>query len=318
MVEVGKDQIKNLEGRRRIRGDDNAVLEIGSENDQKRLLSVLKNPGDCSRDDLLNAMFVNYSGEAYGDNQWPKTTGGWVEELIAYGIMRNIYPELTQLSLDIGFMTHLPQIMEIIKNDESVVKDYLTARSKFKEKLGTKIMYRGTMLTDEEIDSVEKQGLLSSLPKYIKDSPEPKEEFEAKTLSVFARDAVDYHFHGENWFSPFISVSAYEDVAIAVGRHFAGRGENKKFYLFKLQVPEIDLISYKDDVIRMPSGLKRLIDYNPNYSIKVTIDGNDGVYKWDEKVESYMFWKIDRSEMLEITQPNVKESMWAGKNIKWN
>ena len=103
---------KNLETLRfGVRGDDKAVLKIGSEANVQTLDKILTNPSQHTRYELMEAAFVNYSGEAYGDSHWVKRIGAWgdsPEIVTAYGELMNAHPGWVQLSLDPGFMTHLP------------------------------------------------------------------------------------------------------------------------------------------------------------------------------------------------------------------
>jgi hypothetical protein len=295
-----------------LRGDDKAIAETGSSVEQEKLLEILKDPAHYSRRELLSTIFANYSGEAYGDYQWQKKTGGWTtpEEQTIYGKFMESYPEFNQLSLDAGFITHLPEFMEMLEKGEIRSTDFEGARNELRKKLGYKILYRGTMLTDEESQSVKEKGLMSPLTRQIEKSEQPKEEFEAKALSTDINYSIESHFHGENYATPYLSVSAHEDVAIAVGRHFGKREPGQKFYLFKLRVPVIDLISYREHGIKTPYKIRELIDRNPDHSLVVSVEGK---YKWDEGVESYMFWKIDPEDIMEITEPDVKESSWNNR-----
>lgn len=292
------------------RGWDKAVKRLSApEAAKNNLLDILKNPKKYSRDDILEAILSNYSGEAYGDAQWRKVDGGWTTPAVptVYGQFRIDHPGLAQLSLDSGFVTHLPEFMEM----EIRGSDSLATRNKLKEKLGEKVVYRGMMLSDEELEDVKAHGIMSSFTNHSAEAERTKEEFEAKVLSTDVNELYERHFHGENpYYSPLISVSAHKDVATAVGRYFGrSRGkEGKKFYLFKLKVPKIDLAHYTKHGIRKPSRLEAL-----RSKLSISVDGIANEYDWDENVESYMFWKIDPSEILEITQPDIKESEWNGQ-----
>jgi len=303
--------------RRGERGTDDAVVEIGSDTDKELLNNILTDPTNHSRDELLSAIFQNYSGDAYGDAQWHTFTGGWTtpKETTQYGKMRDEHPEFAALSLDSGFMTHLPEFMDMIEQGEIKSTGPIAAREELKEKLGYKIMWRGTMLADDELESVKNTGLMSPLSMIVKSSNNPEEQFEGIALSTYANDATERHFHGEHRSTPLISVSGYKDVAIAVGRHFGDKSPEKKFYLLKLGVPVIDLISYKEHAIRTPAKLKSIKDYNPEYSLSISLDDKKAEYKWDEEVESYMFWKINPEEIIEITQPDVSESTWNNGRV---
>ncbi len=315
MPEPTTELVRNLEGLRHLRGDDHAVVDIGSEADQQKLASVLADPLHHSREDLLKAIFANYSGEAYGDVHWPKKTGGWSspEEPTEYGKMRLKYPALAPLSLDPGFMTHVDDIMKMLENGEISAAEFQATRSAIKDKLGSRTVFRGAMFTDDELALVRKSGIVSPLATFIANSTEPKEELKAKALSVYPSSAVESHFHGENYYTPFLSVSSHRDVAIAVGRHFGKRGPGKKFFLFELKIPTIDIIYYSESGIKMPSLLRESLERDSNHSIRIGINGSESQYKWDANVESFVFWKVDPADIVEITQPDVSESSWNGR-----
>lgn len=293
-----------------LTGEDRGATTIAAETNREDFLSLLKNPKDCSRNSLLQGMFKNYSGTEYGANQWRKATGGWTTPKVPtiYGEFCNQFGQLSQLSLDAGFVSHLGEFMEMAKEEKIDQADYESARKKFKEKLGYKTAWRGMMLTEDELVNIRKNGIVSPGAGYVGESPYPKEEFELKILSANASDLIEKHFHGENLETPYISVSANEDVAISVGRHFGKKRGGRKFYLFKLKVPAIDLISYSEHGVRKPSKLQEL-----RSPLSVSVDGKESEHEWDENVESYIFWKIDPDEIMEITQPNVKESSWNNR-----
>lgn len=308
---------KNLESLRfGVRGSDEAVVETGTEVERQSMTDIVKNPGQYTRDEILTTIFANYSGEAYGNAQWTKKIAAWgdsPEVTTPYGRLMEARPEWSQLSLDIGVMTHLPEFMDMIGNGEVNATDYIEARQQLKEKLGDKVVWRGTMLTDEEFARVQSEGLCAPLSRVVTSSDQPKEQFEASALSAWPSYTIEKHFHGEHRATPFLSVSEYPEVATAIGRHFGDRSDGKKFYLFKLQVPAIDLVSYTDHVVSTPSKLQQMKSRNPDYPIRVGVNGVESTHKWDEAVESFIFWKINPSEILEVSQPDVSESSWNGQ-----
>jgi hypothetical protein len=310
-------QPKNLEALRfGVRGDDEAVQEVGTEADQQRLTDILTDPGSHTREELLEATFVNYSGDVYGDKQWVKKQGAWgdsPEVVTAYGQLMEAHSEWAQLSLDPGFMTHLPTFMDMLDKGEITAPDYEGARQQLKDKLGDKTVWRGTMLTDEELAKVQAEGLGSPLSRVVQGSEQPKEQFEASALSAWPSYTIEKHFHGEHRATPLLSVSEYPEVAISVGRHFGDKSQDKKFYLFKLSVPAIDLVSYTDHAFKAPSMIKQMQDRNPDFAIKVGVNGEQASHKWDESVESFVPWKIDAAEILEVSQPDITESSWNGR-----
>jgi hypothetical protein len=98
----------------------------------------------------------------------------------------------------------------------------------------------------------------------------------------------EIHFHGENRLSPFVSVTAHRDIAIAVGRRFGKKGDGRKFTLLKLRVPKIDLIHFCDHAIRIPSVLDRV-----GAILGISIEDEEKTYPFNressKEVESYVF-----------------------------
>lgn len=272
---------KSLEQFRHVEGRDEAVARIGSNEQLENLVSIVRDPGNHSREELLNAIAENYSGEVYGDQHIEKEYSQWGGpnhgELITtvYGEFRNKYPQLTSLSLDPGFMNHLPEFMEMVKNQDIIpTDDYKEVRKIFKEKLGNKEMYRGMTLSPEDVEIIKLHGIISSIGRENKNSRfSIQDEIEAKLVSVRPKEMINHHFNGGADYSTFISVSAKEDIAATLGKTF---GKNKtgdrKPYLIKMNLPVIEII-YEE------------------HGRKVEKD-----------VESFVFWKINPEEILEIKE----------------
>ena len=125
---------------------------------------------------------------------------------------------------------------------------------------------------------------------------------------------VDRHFHGENYQSPLVSVSSHKDVAIAVGRHFGRRflsKDRKSLYLFKIHIPEIDLVYYSDHAVRVPSKLQDMI--RNGIPLHISVEDHDSSHPWDRHTESYVMYKINPKEIIEVSKPVVSKSSWNGK-----
>jgi hypothetical protein len=295
------------------RGDDSAVerLEGASE---ASLLEAITHPRESSRGQLLGALFQNYSGKAFGDFQWQKASGGWTtpEVPTVYGDFRTKYNNFAQLSLDPGFVTHVQEFMGLADSVGSESVTYEDARAELEDRLGDEIVWRGMYLTEEEAADIANQGILSPFTEYLPTSKSPVKELEVNLLSTKSSEIVEHHFHGEHPHSPFISVSTHKDVAISVGRHFGKKTEGRAFYLFKLKIPNIDLIHYTETGIKMPSKLQSMSDPK----LRVSVNGDETLYDWDEKVESFVYLKINPDEILEITQPDITESGWNNRITK--
>jgi hypothetical protein len=304
-----QEQKKCIENLRWFKGNNDAVQEL-SRSSNTETTTPLKNFKQVNRDGLLGSILNNYSGEAYGDYHWRKTSGGWTTPKIPtiYGKFRNDYKQYSQLSLDAGFITHLPEFMEEIKSSIPKDLEWPNVRERFKEILGEKIVWRGMMLAEDELDNIRNYGIESPFAKYLESVENPKSEFEAKMLSTDINELVEKHFHGENPLSPFISVSSYKDLAIAVGRYFGKKSDKKNFYLLKIKIPEIDRIYYTEHGIRKPDKLRDL-----QSKLSISVDDEMKEYEWDKDAESYLFWKINPDEIIEITQPDIKESSWNNK-----
>ncbi|MFA5994174.1 MAG: hypothetical protein WC823_04400 [Parcubacteria group bacterium] len=159
---------KNLKNFRyySFRGSDDAVKNIGSIEQNERLRSIIENPGSFSRQELMSAIFENYSGEAYGNYQWFKPVSAWdnsPDKSSLFYRFTNDYPQLRQLSLHPGFITKLPYFYE---NIESINPENKTADEVLdfmNKKLGNVTLYRGMALTEEWLAIIRKEGILADI-----------------------------------------------------------------------------------------------------------------------------------------------------------
>jgi len=299
---------------RRFRGRDEAVELVG---DRGNLTDLLQNSQAHSRDEIVKSVMSCYSGTSYGDSNWQKVIHAWgdsPERITIHGNFAAQYPHLAQLNLDPGLITHLPEFMEFLEYNGSESLDYLAMREKFRQSLGNKTIWRGIVMNEEEAEKARDSGIESDYLRKKGEIPSLIEDFEANVLSVRFDELVERHFHGENYFSPLISVSPHKDVAIAVGRHFGARSllnKSKKLYLFKINVPEVDLIYYSEHAVRAPGKLQETI--KNGICINIAVDGCMNSFPWDRETESYALYKIDPREIVEISKPDVKTSSWNSK-----
>lgn len=289
------------------RKNDKAVVRIGMEKDKDKLGNILKNPESFSREDFLKAIMENYSGTAYGDENWPKFTGGWTtpKEPTIYGNFREQHSNLAQLSLDPGFLTHLPEFFDFTKNNNVNEKNYWNTREKFKEFLGYKEVYRGLMLTEKETEKIKKQGLHSD---FFRDSDFKDRGpwlVESRFLSCSFNDLVESHFHRENPYTFLLSLSSHQDIAIVAGEYYGKRGNEKELYLFKLKVPEIDIIYFTDHAVRTPYKVRAYGILRPR--LGVMLNRKKNVYEWDRNTESFVLFKINHNEIIKVSKPEVYE-----------
>jgi hypothetical protein len=210
-----------------------------------------------SRDDLLNGILNFYFGESYGRQVWPMADLKWnpMTELTPYDQFLKSHPNSQAVALDSGLMTHLPQVIEEAKGDESAV----SIRERLKVKLGYRTVYRAVALKDESAaKAIKEQGLKSSLIRHL----EAQGQLSWATVEgvYFGRkpaDFLDDHVFpaaiARTFVSPFISVSDFKNTAA----HEALRHRTKdaqEVYVFEIRVPEIDRTYFTTYAVRDASG----------------------------------------------------------------
>ncbi|MGV8087070.1 MAG: hypothetical protein ACP5N1_05565, partial [Candidatus Woesearchaeota archaeon] len=138
------------------------------------------------------------------------------------------------------------------------------------------------------------------------------ENFETEVLTTEFNSLVDRHYKNRDKFSPLISISFYEDVAIAVGKYFGKKRtteESREFYLFKINIPEIDLIYYTSHGVNNPPYYKECTN-----KIQIGVEEKTNTYYWNKNFESRIMYKIDPEEIIEISQPQIIKSFWKKAN----
>ena len=98
----------------------------------------------------------------------------------------------------------------MLKNSRSN-GDYNEVRNSFKEHLGNRELLRGMNLSEDGAHQIKKRGMESSFVRNIGDY-DFRSYMENGFISVWMHSILESHFHNENYFSPFVSVT--EDPAI--------------------------------------------------------------------------------------------------------
>lgn len=285
---INTNSAKNLEKNRYhyFRGSDDAVKNIGSIEQNEKLKSIIENPSSFSRQELMKAIFENYSGEAYGGYQWSRQASAWdnsPDKSSLFYRFTNDYPQLRQLSLHPGFITKLPYFYENIEKINPQNKTVDEVLSYINKDLGNVTLYRGMALTEEDLEVIKKEGILADINRN-ENTKKSIEYFEGLYLSTKYKDMVEGHITKENTPSPMISVTAESETAFRVA---SGSGRKSlNIYVFKISIPALDQIHYSDHGIQRPD-----------------IIGNLGS-EWEKDRESFVFWKIDPSEIVEVAQYN--------------
>lgn len=307
-------EVDDIERYRIYKWSNESIKRIWNTQDINELTNFLKNANSIDRENLLIQLLNNYSWEAYWDYNWSKTSWWWTTPQVqtVYWEFIEKYPHFSGLSLDLGIITHLPEFMEFIKDYNTDKLSCIETKKMFSEKLWFEEVWRWMMLTDEELEDIKIYWIASKFINKSDSTSEKIVQFEANVLSVYCSTLFEVHFHNENYISPIVSVSYNKDIAIAVWRHFWSKNDQRKFYLFKLKIPKIDLISFSKHGIREPSIFQQIKDK----TLSILIDNIESEHKWDSTTESYIFWKINPEEIIEITQPNIKTTWWNNKITK--
>lgn len=272
----------------KVRSELSSIEEIGSLEERNNLISILENPKKYSREQLVSTVIKNYSGEVWGDSHNEKTGKHWggsndgEEFTTQYGRFRSEYPHLKQLTLDPGFMNHLPEFMEMVKKQAITSLSAIEVRQILKETLGVQEVYRGMMLTEAQMEEMKHVGILAAIPRAMEHSEHPVDkEFEVCALTINTKDMNYYHFNAGASASTMMSVSSMKEVATSAGKEFGRYDEkNKKHYLMKLNIPVIDLLYWEENSMNQ----------------RVT-----------KEKESFVFWKINPEEIMEIEEVISKD-----------
>lgn len=266
------------------RGNDKAVENIGSVEEKEKLKSIIENPADSSRQELMEAIIKTYSGEAYGEYQWSKQVSGWDDspdkDSLFYKF-NNDYPHLKQLSLHPGFITKLSYFFENIEKIKPKHKTSNEVLEYMNKDLGDVSVYRGMALTEEELETIMKIGILSNINR-TEHTKESVDHFEGLYLSTKYKDMVEGHVARDYAPSPIISVTAESETASVVARE--SKRDSNKIYVFKILIPALDQIHYSDHGIQM--------------SDIISSRGPD----WEKDRESFVFWKINPDEIVGVSQ----------------
>jgi hypothetical protein len=185
------------------------------------------------------------------------------DELIASA---NLNPQFMPLLLDPGISNRLQHFCDFAKSylKHNANSSAWELRRAFSDHLGTSTVYRGMMITDEELDNITKGNMLAHgfchepenlplrlsvyLDPFIKDysgrvdKPSyptgPYDNFTNQLTGFFGNDL-------ELRYSYLMSVSVYRDVAASVAYHeymrTHGQGD-RQLRIFKLELPNLSLL----------------------------------------------------------------------------
>jgi len=287
-----------------FRGNEKALKIIG---DRRKVSLILDNFSNYSRNDLTEAILSCYDGETYGSNMWTRRHEAWgnrSEIITPYGIFSEKNPNLSQLNLDMGFLSYLPQFLEYAEKTD-LEEDHYSVRENFKKRLGTTTLWRGIRLTKKELNHIENYGINSSFFRIKYNQFYRLEQFEANILTTYPWALLENQFYGGHQLSPLISITADKSLAEKVGKSHSKicmhTGEPKRLYLFEIKINFIDVIPYTDHCLKAPDKLQHMIERE-----KEKLKANNqqvNHYLWKTNLEQFVLYKIDANEIVNIIKP---------------
>lgn len=192
-----------------------------------------------SEADRALAALTTYSAARYG-----KTVG---PALLSR--LQRIGPGFENLVSDIGLVFRIREFEDFVQAHPAVVGDFAAARSAFAEQLGTTTVYRGMALKPEEYHSVLAGGLTSPVDRYSKKDMGPVRDINQLIIDKISGRLLAKLDESQSVTSHPIVARTMGSLAQYLSIPMMGtvRQTEKNIYVFRLNIPEIDLIYYNVD-----------------------------------------------------------------------
>lgn len=205
------------------------------------------------------------------------------------------------LIIDPGLVLRFSEFEEFVRSRGLADRDPFEVREAFKESLGTKMLYRGVVLTDDEFAVVRKVGLASALLRNHAGAWSTSDLL-GQTFPQLVTTRVIGDIK-DRMLDPLISVTEVRDVAVGVGARYAETRPDAKLYIFTLKVSTLDLVFES-------SAPHAILPYPTNtaeYSMVIkSRSGQTSVQKFaDPAVESFLLYDVLPEEIVswEIVDP---------------
>lgn len=216
------------------------------------------------------------------------------EGVRALSALEKLNPKWQVLVTDPGLMFRVDEFVKFANSKKLTDLGPWEAREVFSQHLGDRVVYRGIAITGDEAAEIQKLGMGSGALRQDLDILNSPYSLYIEVMNRLA---------GVTKTDRLLSVSDYPDLAAAVAkRHGFGRmgyrpGLDRGVYVFKLKVPELDLIYLEKGHPFLPlpkSAEKNMISVrNPKGKVSAS-------YPLDRKVESFVFFRAEPSEILEV------------------
>ena len=262
--------------------------------------------------------------QRYAENEYfPPIRIGWfrsktdprakelVDRLLAYG------KDFGQLLVDPALVQHREDFFQFMNTHSEFSNDPWAARRAFIESTPLLKIYRAMALTDADLALIDKSGILSNALRNWWGRPRPGNS--PNGYQSDRRSALSSHEGSDDdsrRLSPFISVSMYPEVAIAVaqkqqvklGEHWKQR--RYKVYLFEAQLHQAELVNTDlENGLFPPSKMHE--EYKDKMVELIAPTGELHLFPPDRRVESFVFSEIPRStfQWREVTEGLYKWTM---------
>lgn len=271
---------------------------------------------DCTRIEFIR--LLSQSGSRLEMNKLPLLIGKKIEEIAqgrygAYGSqivdsLNALQEGYADLIVDPGIAFRLDRFMSWAKEQAYLPSNPWTARTMFKEYLGYKIAYRSMALSEQEHQAMIQDGII------------PPSKFDRESKPFIYNHIFDalYIRMGQIPLPNFtLSISEHPQIANAVAKQFV-TDERPHLYLYKIKIPIIDTIYFKPDhpltdyQIHAPfNSFKNLfetvIEIFPLQQKGLVHKDQNQHFHYNQDVESFVFYKIDVSEILESKRVHLDE-----------
>lgn len=217
--------------------------------------------------------------------------------------LNEINPSWVSLVLHPGIVQRADSFLEFAEksNREATAK---MLYCQFRSKLGFQTVFRGVALKDEhDVNSIRQQGLWST--SIYRGGHKVGQALVPIHQQIVNRETMQ---HPEQ--DHLISVSFYSDLSYALGTSFGNPNKHTLVAVFQLRIPVIDMIDVG------PRGLFTI----RMFSAQDRLTGTTQLGKYfdqivDEKIESFVPFRIDEDEIVEVTV-DPKASIGQSSQIK--
>lgn len=190
-------------------------------------------------------------------------------------------------------------------------------RQAFREYLGSRSFYRVLSLTRDEVNDILQNGM-SSVGIHRK-TTSPFEWLERSSAGPL-EDIQSRLRENDGTRGLTISVSEFREVALAAAfTHFNPHDLERSFYVFKIRIPEINLVRENQRMFSLPKALSTEFKKNPSELVVVSPDGEGyTIPRHEGGLESFIFNHISADEIMsamkhEDLRPWIVQSIGSTK-----